>query len=396
MATVHLKPGHVQPLFGGHPWVYAQAVDRVEGGALAGDEVSVLDPHKNFMGRGFYSPGTSIPVRILVRDTHTALGIDWLKGRLRRARDLRRELGLPNDKTNGYRLVHAEGDRLSGLTIDVFDDVAVIQLTTIGMKRRERMVVDALCDTLKLKAVIDRTPPTFARAEGFEPGAGVVWGDSKVSALTFRERGMEYEIPLTLGQKTGFYFDQRPMRARVEQLARGRRVLDTFSFVGSFAMAAARGGATQVHAVDESALALEVGARCAQANGLTDRITWERAPAREALARAGGKAAYDLVIVDPPNLAPSQKVVQKGLSAYQRLSTVACRATRPGGMLIVSCCSGAINLNQMTRAIALGARDVGMTLIVVDRMFQGGDHPVPGSFGDGLYLKSVIAIVDVG
>jgi 23S rRNA (cytosine1962-C5)-methyltransferase len=374
--------------------VYAQGVDRVEGGALPGDEVAVLDPRGNLLGRGFYSPGSAIPVRLLVSDAKTPLGAEWMRNRLRRARDLRRELGFPSERTNGYRLVHAEGDGMPGFVVDMFDDVAVVQLTTIGMKRREQLLLEALSDTVKVRAIVDRTPATYAKSEGFEPGSGVIRGDTKIDRVRFRERDVVYELPFVVGQKTGYYFDQRPLRGRVEQLARGRRVLDTFCFVGSFSISAARGGATQVLAVDESAVALEVGARCAEANGVAERISWERAPAKEVLQRAGVKGGYDLVIVDPPNLARSQRTLQKGLGAHQRIANLACRATRPGGLLVVSTCSAAITISMLTRSLAMGARDAGMSVTVLERMFQRVDHPVPAAFTEGLYLKSLIARVE--
>src|SRR5262249_36773619 len=157
------------------------------------------------------------------------------------------------------------------LVVDVFSDVVSVQLNTIGLKRREGTVFECLGSLLRPRAIIDRTPAAMARAEGFEPGAGVVRG-APLERLTFVERGLHYDLPLALGQKTGFYLDQRPLRARIEQLAQGRRVLDAFCFVGTFALAAARGGAAEVVAVDESALALEVAAECARKNGLSDRI----------------------------------------------------------------------------------------------------------------------------
>jgi len=394
MPSVVLKQGHVQPVWSGHPWVYAQAVDRVEGGALAGDEVEVIDPRGNLLGRGFYSPDSAIPVRIVARDRATPINLEWFRERIRRAQQLRQDLGLPSERTTGYRLVHSEGDRLPGLVVDVFGDVLVVQMTTIGMKRRKGWIVDALVGLLEPRAILDRTPSTYARSEGLEPEEGVVWGDRKVDVLGFRERDLAYELPLNLNQKTGFYFDQRPLRGRVEQLAKGRRVLDVYSYVGSFAMAAARGGATEVMAVDESALAMEVAARCAALNGLADRIVWDRNTAREALTTAGQKGGYDLVIVDPPSLAPSAKAIQRALVSYQKLASAACRATRPGGILIVSTCSAAISTSDLTRSLALGARDVGMTATILERMFQGADHPVPAAFGEGLYLKSIVASVE--
>ena len=395
MPSVVLKQGHVQPVWSGHPWVYAQAVDRVEGGALAGDEVEVMDPRGNLLGRGYYSPASAIPVRILARDRSTPLNLEWFRERIRRAQQLRRDIGIPSERTTGYRLVHAEGDGLPGLVVDVFGEVLVVQLTTIGMSRRKSWIVDVLVDLLHPKAILDRTPSTHARTEGLVPDGGVIWGDQGVESLRFVERDLRYELPLNLGQKTGFYFDQRPLRGRVEQLARGRRVLDVCSYVGSFAMAAARGGATQVLAVDESALAMEVAARCASLNGLGDRIGWNRATDREVLTAAGQRGGYDLVIVDPPSLAPSAKAVARAMVTYQKLAAAACRATRPGGLMIICTCSAAIRTADLTRALALGARDVGMTATILERMFQGADHPVPAAFGEGLYLKSLISRVEV-
>src|SRR5580698_10284440 len=140
MRIVRLKAGHVQPLWAGHPWVYAQGIEWVEGGATAGDEVSVIDPKKNFIGRGFYSPGSAIPVRLLVRDATTPLDGAFFRTQIERAIALRALLSLPSDDTNGHRLVHAEGDGLPGLIVDRFGDALCVQFSTFGMKSREGLV----------------------------------------------------------------------------------------------------------------------------------------------------------------------------------------------------------------------------------------------------------------
>jgi 23S rRNA (cytosine1962-C5)-methyltransferase len=398
MPTVTLKPGHVRPVWSGHPWIFAQAIARIEGGAVAGDEVLVVDPSGNVLGRGLYTPRSAIPVRMFTRDDAPIDGA-LFRRRIERAIAHRRDLGLPSavpgHETDAYRLVHAEGDGLPSLTVDVFGDVLVVQLNTIGVKLREGVIFDALSAALSPRAILDRTPATLARLEGFEPGAGVVRGDTQVDELRFTERGLRYAIPLSLGQKTGFYLDQRALRARVEQLARGRRVLDTFAFVGSFSLAAARGGAASVLAVDESAVAVEVGAGCARLNGLEGRIQFVREDARKALQQASQRdRGFDLVICDPPTLAPSRASREAALGAYKALASSACRAVKPGGILVFCSCSRAVGLDDLTRAVALGARDARMEAIVFDRHFQGGDHPVPASFPEGLYLKAVIARVE--
>jgi 23S rRNA (cytosine1962-C5)-methyltransferase len=241
---------------------------------------------------------------------------------------------------------------------------------------------------------VDRTPERTARAEGFSPGTGVVAGDKSLSAFEFSERGLKFRIPLELGQKTGFYLDQRPLRARLEELARGRRVLDAFSYVGAIALGAARGGALSVEAVDNSALAVEVGAECAALNGLGDRISFTRSDAHEALAHAGRQGGLDLVICDPPKLAPSRAARGRALDAMRRLAGSGARATRPGGLFVLCSCSAAIGFPELTRALALGARDVGARATVLERHTQGPDHPVPAAFPEGLYLTSLIAQIE--
>lgn len=383
----------MQPVHAGHPWIYAQAVARVEGGAQVGDEVAVLDPRGTFLGRGFYSPKSALPVRLLVRDKDTPLGAAFFRERIARALALRRTVGLPSRETTGYRLVHSEGDDLPGLIVDVFDDVCVVQLTTAGMKRREGFVLQALDDLLHPKAIWDRTSREVNKTEEFVPTGGTLRGDESIETLRFVERGLSFELPRELSQKTGFYFDQRPLRARVEELADNRRVLDAYAFVGTFALAAARGGAREVLSVDESAIALSVGADLARTQPWGNRIVFERADARSVLKRAA-KDPYELVVCDPPKLVPRRAAKEDGLMAYRKLYADAVRATKPGGLLVACSCSGAVQLHDVVRALALGARDADRRAIVLERHFQGPDHPVPAAFPEGLYLKSVIARID--
>ncbi len=391
MRTMRLKAGHVQPVWAGHPWIYAQAVEWVEGGTTAGDEVSVSDPKGNLMGRGFYSPGSAIPVRLVVRDATTPIDGEFFRTKLDRAIALRQSMGLPGPETTGYRLIYAEGDGLPGLVVDRFGDALCVQFLTYGMKAREGLVLEALNEKLAPRAVLDRTPTSVARAEGFTAASGVVRG-TDIDALVFKERGIEYRIGLDVGQKTGFFFDQRPLRERIEQLSNGKRVFDAFSFVGSFAMAAARGDAAEVIAVDESAIALETGAECARLNGLAQRIRYVKQDARKALTEAHGQ--HDLVIVDPPRLAPSRGSRDAALIFYSKLAEAACRATAPRGMLVLCSCSAAVDLAALTRTLATGARRANVEATVLERGFQGADHPTSAAFGEGLYLKWILAHIE--
>jgi len=395
--TIVLKRGHVRPVHAGHPWIFAQAVERVEGGATAGDEVRVVDPQGKFLGRAFFSPKSAIIARIL-RHSDEPVDAAFLRARIENAALLRKTLGFPvrgAQETDAYRLVNAEGDGLPGLVVDRFGDVLAVQLGTGGMRAREGVLFDELEAVFSPRAIVDRTPAAVARTEGVGSPAvpnTIVRGDASVTELRFHERGFRYAIPLELGQKTGFYVDQRPLRARVEQLAHGHRVLDAFAFVGSFSFAAARGGASHVTAVDESAIALQTLGACAKENGLVVHAL--RDDARSALERASHEGGLDLVICDPPKLAPSKASKEAALGAYRRLATLGCRATKPGGLLVLCSCSGAVGVDELTRALALGARDANTSATVLERHFQGADHPVHAAFPEGLYLKSVIARVE--
>lgn len=393
MAHVVLKPGHVQPIFAGHPWVYRQAVAAVVGGPHAGAEVVVKDPQGKFLGRGFYSESKALAVRVCSR-RDVALGADFFVERVQQAVQLRKQLGLPSEETTGYRLVHGEADGLPGLIVDVFGDVASIQLNTQGMKQREGMVFAALATVLAPLAILDRTSSTATRFEGVPAGVGLVRGDPEISALSFRERGFAFELPLTLSQKTGFYFDQRALRERVEHFARGARVLDAYSFVGAFGLAAARGGADSVLCVDQSPLVAEIAAEVVRMNGMSHRVKVLKEDAADALGKASRDGGFDLVLCDPPKLAPARANTANALRHYRGLARAACLATRPGGLLFFSSCSGSVSSSDLARAVALGARDANLSATVLEQHVQAADHPVPAAFPEGLYLKSLIVRVD--
>lgn len=398
-----MKAGHVQPLWAGHPWVFRQAVERLDDGIVAGDEVIVVDPHGKILGRGLYSPSSAIAVRIFTSQGKVAIDGELLRQRLVRAVALRRAHGLaderPGQETTGYRLVHGEGDLLPGLIVDAFGDVLVVQFGTAGLKRLENEIADALMEVVGPKAIIDRTPVNIARQEGFTLAEGelrMVRGDAPPH-LSFMERGLSYELPIDVAQKTGFYFDQRPLRDRIELLSRGSRVLDACCYVGPIAMAAARGGAKEVWAVDTSVKAIEAGKACATRNGLD--VRFEATESQKAFKKAEEEGGWDVVICDPPKLAKKRRHAPKGGrgktgGGYRKLAAGACAATAPGGLLALCSCSAAVDMDALQRQLALGARDAGRHAVVVDRCFQGADHPVPAAFPEGLYLKVLIARVE--
>jgi 23S rRNA (cytosine1962-C5)-methyltransferase len=376
-AIVHLKPGHVRPVWAGHPWIYAQGVDRVEGAAEEGDEVLVLDPRKNAMGVGFYAPRSPIAVRMVTRDPRQTLDAAFFQGRVARAQKLRAALGLPSAPTNGYRVVHAEGDGLPGLVVDRFGDDLVAQWLAPGIARFRSPIEEALRSATGASRVLDRSPGAAALTE----------------PLAFHERGLRYALPPEVSQKTGYYFDQRPLRERVERLAAGRRVFDGHTFVGAGALAAARGGAASVLAVDASAPAVDAARTIAAENGFAS-IAFEKGDVRKVIARPEMEEAFDLVVLDPPPYAPKRGDRASALDGYAKLAELGAAALTPGGFLVLSTCSAAIGLEDLQRAIAIGAAKASRRATVVGREFQGADHPVPAAFPEGLYLRTLIAIVE--
>lgn len=387
MTTVTLARGRVQPVWAGHPWVFAQAIAKVEGAPSAGDVVDVVDPEGRFLGRGYWSPKSAIPVRIATRDPRDPLDGASIGRALDRAAALRARFGLPGPDTDGYRLVHSEGDGLPGLIVDVLGSVATVQLLTIGMKLREQDVFAHVARVAKVRTVIEVASEKAAEREGFEAKTGVVRGPDP-SSLRFRERGLELDLDPVITQKTGFYFDQRENRAMVERLAHGARVLDLYSFVGAFAMFAARGGARSVLAVDSSPVAIAVASRLAHHHGMSDRVRFERADARARMAElARQKERFDLVVLDPPKLAPTVKHLERARGAYRKLNADAARLVERDGILASCSCSAAMTPDELVRTATMGARDAGRDLTLLHLGEQGPDHPVPAAFSEGRYLK---------
>lgn len=394
MARITLRKGRVQPVWAGHPWVFAQAIERLEGAPAPGDAVEVVDPRGKHLGRGFWSPDSAIPVRLITHDEDEALDEAALVRRLERARARRERLGIPDDRSDAYRLVHAEGDDLPGLIVDVYRDVAVLQLLTQGMKRRQDALVGAIARIADVRVVAEARGGRMQVKEGIEVEPKIVRGPDR-SHLRFRERGFEYEIELALAQKTGFYFDQRDNRALVERLAKGRRVLDLYSYVGAFALAAARGGARSVHAFDKNAAVVGEAATIASMNGLGDRIEHARQDVKNVLGKlAQDGERYDLAIVDPPKLAPTARHLERARSAYRRLNAQVFGLIAPGGLVASCSCSAAMRPEELIRTLSMAARDVNRRVRLLHMGQQGMDHPVPAAFPEGRYLKCALVEVE--
>jgi 23S rRNA (cytosine1962-C5)-methyltransferase len=374
--------------------VYAQAVAGLEGAAAAGDLVDVLDPQGNWLGAGFYSPASSIAVRILSRTPGEAIDAAFFRDRFSRAQDFRGQaLGLPDAETTGYRLVHSEGDGLSGLIVDRYADAAVIQFLSAGMKRRQAEVLEALREVSGVRSIVELPSAEHQEREGFTVEPQVVAGEP-IDALEFRERGFDYRLELSAAQKTGFYFDQRENRARLEAMCQGRRVLDACCYVGAFALAAARGGAREVLALDRSEPVLAVAHEVARRNQLAERIRFERADIKRALPDLVSKGErFDVIVLDPPKLAHSIKHLDNARKAYRAWNALALQLCEPGGIIITCSCSAAMQTQDFLRTLALAAADAQRGLTIFGIGQQSGDHPTPAAFDEGRYLKAAFARV---
>jgi 23S rRNA (cytosine1962-C5)-methyltransferase len=387
--TVALKAGRAKPAWFGHPWIFSEAVAS-SADVAPGDEVRVVDHDGRFIGRGFANPRSQIFVRIAER-RDVPLDDGWLHERLSTARSLRARLGLPGPDTDAYRLVSSEGDLLPGLVVDVFGDAAVVQLTTLPMKQREEQIYAALEALLAPRTLFEAASGGAAqKVEGFAAQPRVARGESR-ALVPCRENGVALEVEPLVGQKTGWYLDQRENRAYVGGLARDARVLDLYTYAGGFALAAARGGAREITAVDVSPRALERAGKNFALNRLpapelveSDVFRWlERAPA----------GAYDLVICDPPKFARARKDLEAALRGYRRLNALAMAACADGALLATASCSQLVDDQSFERMLAGAAKDAHRTLQVVHVAYQASDHVVPVAFPEGRYLKMFVCRV---
>lgn len=408
-ARMILKRGKANPLWHGHPWVYSGAVERAEGNYDPGDLVEVADAEGRLIGRGLANPRSQILVRMLTRKEEaldpdrpadfgeTAL-LRLLSLRIAAASALRQRLHLPSADTTAFRLVNGEGDALPGLVIDVYGRVAAVQFTTLGMKRREAAVFDALQQlpaAVRPESIVEVSGGGFSQLEGFgsasRPVRGPICDAEPGHLVPCREGGVALMVDPMGGQKTGMFLDQRENRARLARYCRGARFLDVYSYAGGFALQALRHGAVSATCVDSSSRALERAQAHAQANDLRNLEVAQVDAFRylEALA----PLSHDVVVIDPPKFARAHKDLPAALKGYRRLNALAMNAVVPGGLLATCSCSQLVNAEDFERMVAGAAQDAGRRVTVLEASSQGPDHPVPPAFPEGRYLKFVLLSV---
>ncbi|KAF5477224.1 hypothetical protein F2P56_003888 [Juglans regia] len=401
IATVVLKKGKAQLFKKGSPMVYSGAVDRILGRPppRTGDIVLVADGAEKPIGWGLYNSVSMFCVRLmqleeeLTRDPSCDFNMmKLLEARICAARELRESLGLPSANTNAFRLVNSEGDRLSGLIVDVFGDIAVIASSAAWVEKYKQEIEAGISRIDEINHIFWRPSVEILKEEGINLSELKEMHPSACPERTkVMENGIFYAISLD-GQKTGFYADQRENRQFISTISGGKKVLDIFCYSGGFALNAARGGAVNVTGVDTSLPALELAKENIVLNDMDPRrITFLREDAMEFMKGALSRnESWDLVIVDPPKLAPRRKVLQSALGMYRTLNSLAMRLTRRGGLLMTCSCSGALTQSGMFLSTLQGAASMaGRKITVLRQAGAACDHPIDPSYPEGAYLSNV-------
>jgi 23S rRNA (cytosine1962-C5)-methyltransferase len=392
MRTLVLEAGRAKPLWQGHPWVFADSVARVEGDAGdAADWVRVADAEGRIIGHGFASEGSAIRVRLLVRGDEAPQPDAVLGDRIARAAALRRRLFPDPERTDAYRLVHADGDGVPGLIVDRLGDVLVAQFATRPMHARREALGERLIAETGASALL-------ARAAGFEEVEGIpeddvafALGAAIPERVAIREEGLHLEAQPRAGQKTGHYADQRENRLLVGRMAAGQDVLDLYAGTGGFSLQALRHGARSAEAVDASARCIESVARHADLNGVAARCEAVRADVRAHLAALrSARRRFGLVVVDPPNFMPRRGSDRGALRAYRELNVRALSRVEPDGFLATFTCSAKLRAGPFLELLRSASRECRRGFDVLRELGAGPDHPVAPGLPEGRYLSGLL------
>jgi 23S rRNA (cytosine1962-C5)-methyltransferase len=371
----------------GHPWVWREAISRGLEGAASGEEVQLVAPDRAPVGRGLADPRSPIAVRVWTRRRDPIDGALW-RSRATRACERRARL-FDGTRTNAFRVLHGEGDRMPGLVVDRYGPVAVARADGDAAASKVAELADALWPSLEAWGV--RTLVLRAGARGRPPILELLRGAPSPDTVQIEEHGVPFVVDLAHGQKTGAFLDQRENRQRVGELSRGRRVLNLFSYAGGFSLHAALGGATHVTSVDVAAAAHATAQASFRVAGVDPSAhSFVTADVRAFLhgAREQGKQ-WDLIVSDPPSFAPSEKALSRALSAYRTLHGACASVLAEGGILCAASCSSHVDGSAFLSTLddaALGER----RFAVLEIRGAGPDHPTLPAFPEGRYLKFVV------
>lgn len=393
---VILKRGREKPVHNRHPWVFSGAIAQIEGKPQPGDLVQVAAAGGHPLAHGYFNSHSQIQVRLLSWDINERIDEAFWRGRLESAIRGREKLQL-EPQTTAYRLVNAEADRLPGLIVDRYGSHLVIQCLTGGIDARKEQIIPLLAELLRPESIVERSDAAVRRKEGLPQAKGVVWGAEPIGPVTIYENGLPFLVDLMEGHKSGFYLDQRDNRALVGQprFAAGAELLNVFAYTGGFASYAAVGGASRIVNIDSSAAVLELAEQnVTAAAGARPQDEYWAGDAFEILRdyRDEGKR-FDMIILDPPKFAHSQRDIDRATRGYKDLNWLALQLLRPGSTLATFSCSGLVTAELFQKVVFGAAVDAGREVQILHTLQQGADHPVLLSFPESAYLKGLLCRV---
>jgi len=389
LPTVLLRPGEADRIVGGHPWIYNGAILRLTAPANDGDLVQIKDHRQRFLGTGFYNSKSKINVRVLATE-RIDVTREYFEQQIRAALALRQK-HMPG--ATSFRVVNAESDSLSGLIIDKYENVLVIQTSSLGMDQRKAMIVAALQKIFSPVAIVERSESSFRKFEGMAEANGVLFG-KLVEPVKIKLNDMQFEVDISGGHKTGLYLDQQVNYQKVADLMKSGNVLDCFTFLGGFGLHAARAGAAKVHLLDQSADAIAAATRNAAANGLEAKCSFETVNVFDWLkAQTAVKPhekvipKFDGIILDPPSFTRSRSAIPDAMRGYKEIHLRAFKLLKAGGTLATFCCSHHVDAAMFQQVILEAAYDARRILRRVATYSQSPDHPVIPAIPETEYLK---------
>lgn len=385
LPIVHVVNGRQKKLLQGHPWVYGNEIERVEGEIEDGGLVTVVDFRGRYMGTGFYNSKSLITVRLL---THRQEEItdELIASRVKAACDYRRFV-MNRPGTDSCRLIYGEADRLPGVIADRFGGVIVLQVLALGMERFTQTIADALLACEKPDCLLLQNDDAIRRKEGMECFTRVLYGTLPEENI-IHENGVKLAVDVLGGQKTGYFLDQKDNHLFVRQFCRDARVLDCFSYIGAFALNAAAAGAKEVTAVDISEAAVQLIEKNAALNGAD--ITAVCANCFDFLraqVKAGEK--YDVVVLDPPAFTKAHANMASACRGYKEIALSAMRLLPAGGVLATHSCSYHMPEEVFVNTVLSAAQDLHRQVRVITLRRQDIDHPVLAGYPESHYLKSL-------
>ncbi len=387
--TILLKPGEADRALAGHPWIYAGEILRLTHPVADGDLVQVKDHRQRFVGMGIFNSKSKIHVRLLAPER---IEVDerFFEQRIRAALEVRKRY-LPN--ATSFRIVNAESDFLSGLIVDKYENILVVQISSLGMDRRKARIVAALQKIFSPRAIVERSDAASRKFEGLGEANGILAGEFDGKCLV-NLNGLKFEADLREGHKTGLYLDQQVNYEAVSRFAKGAQTLDCFSFLGGFGLHAARAGAAHVHLLDQSAQAIEASQRNAAANGLADKCSFETINVFDWLKAQTAVQPhekvvprFDLIILDPPSFTRNRASVPDALRGYKEIHLRALKLLKPGGVLATFCCSHHVGADLFQDTLLSAAYDTRKILRRVAVYSQSPDHPIIPKIPETEYLK---------